>query len=69
MRKKWWYAVMALNMLALSHREAAPVHLQLYKVGTGDVLHLLVLNLHRCKCGKLEPHITYLSPQPAARCL
>lgn len=27
LRKKWWYVVMALNMLALSHREAAPVHL------------------------------------------
>ena len=27
MRKNWWYVVMALNMLALSPREAASVHL------------------------------------------
>lgn len=26
MRKKWWHVVVALNMLAPSHREAAPVH-------------------------------------------
>lgn len=36
-RNKWWYVVMALNILALSHREAAPVHLmQLCRVGIGD---------------------------------
>lgn len=55
-------------MLALSHREAAPMYLQLYRVGV-DVLHLLVVNLPRHKCGKLKQHMTGSNPQPAAKCL
>lgn len=67
MRKKWWYAVMALNMLALSHREAAPVRLlQLYKVGIGDVLRLLVqVWKARTSCGILpSPACSKMSVTP-----
>lgn len=34
-----------------------------------DVLHLLVINLHRHKYGKLEQHMTGSNPQPAGKCL
>lgn len=32
-----------------------------------DVLHLLVVNLHRHKCGKLKQRMTGSNPQPAAK--
>lgn len=67
-RKRWWYVVMALNILALSHMEAAPVHL-LAAVQSWNWWWFTLVGAEFAQMQEWKARTSHEVPHPAARWL